>query len=51
MNQIEAGWRTDLIIHEDGSLRYSARLCVPKGDVRQEVLAEAHNSPYSVHPG
>ena len=25
--------------------------CVPKGEVRQEVLAEAHNSAYSIHPG
>ena len=27
------------------------RICVPKGDIRQEILAEAHNSVYSVHPG
>ena len=26
-DQVEAGLRTDLIIHEDGSLRYGARLC------------------------
>jgi len=32
-------------------LRYGARLCVPKGDVRQELLVEAHNSPYNIHPG
>ena len=31
--QVEAGLRTDLLLHEDGSLRYGARLCVPKGDV------------------
>jgi len=23
---------------------------VSKGDVRQELLTEAHNSPYSIHP-
>jgi len=47
---VEAGLRTDLLIHEDGSLRYGARLCVPKGDVRQELLTEADNSRYNVHP-
>ena len=34
-NQVEAGLRTDLIINEDGSLIYGARLCVPKGNVRK----------------
>ena len=48
---MEAGLRTDLLLHGDGSLRYRARLCVTKGDVRQELLAEAHNSPYNIHPG
>jgi len=33
-DQVEDGLRTNLIIHGDGSLRYGARLCVPKGDVR-----------------
>ena len=50
-DQVEVGLRTDLIIHGDGSLRYGVRLCVPKGDVRQELLAAAHNSPYNIHPG
>jgi len=49
--QVEAGLRTDFVIHEDGSLLCHARLCVLKGDVRQELLAEAHNSPYFIHPG
>ena len=50
-NQVEPRSRTGLIINEDGSLIYGAILCVPKGDVRQELLAESHNSPYNVHPG
>ena len=50
-DQVEAELRTNLIIYGDGSLRYDVRLCFPKGDVRQELLAEAHNSPYSIHPG
>jgi len=48
---VETGLRNDLIINGDGSLRYGARLCVPKGDIRQELLAESLNSPYNIHPG
>ena len=33
------------------TLRYGVRLCVPKGDMRQELLAETHNSSYSIHLG
>ena len=50
-NQVEAGLRTDLMIHEDISLTYGTRLWVPKGDVKQELPAEAHNSSYNIHPG
>ena len=36
----------------DGVLRYKGRLCVPNvGELRQHILAEAHNSRYSIHPG
>ena len=35
----------------DGVGRYQGRLCVPDvGDLRQHILAEAHNSRYSIHP-
>ena len=47
--QVEAGLRTYLIVHEDRFLRFGARLCVPKGDVRQKLLEEAHHSPYFIH--
>ncbi|XP_070008339.1 uncharacterized protein [Nicotiana sylvestris] len=37
---------------EDGVLRCQGRLCVPDVDNhRGRVMAEAHNSRYSVHPG
>jgi len=49
-NQVEVGLRTDMQIHGDGTLCFGDRICVPKGDVRQEVLSEAHNSAYSIHP-
>ena len=36
----------------DGVFRYQGRLCVPNvGELRQHILAEAHNSRYSIHPG
>ena len=36
----------------DGVLRYQGRLCAPDvGELRQQILAEAHNSKYSIHPG
>ncbi|KAH0682275.1 hypothetical protein KY289_020027 [Solanum tuberosum] len=35
-----------------GVLRYQGQLCIPKvGELRQQILAEAHNSRYSIHPG
>ena len=49
--QLEAGLRTDMRIHTDGALFHGDRLCVPKGEVQQRVLAEAHSSAYSIHPG
>jgi transposase InsO family protein len=48
--QVEANERFDIRIH-DGALFYGDRICVPKGEVRQEVLQEAHSSAYSIHPG
>ena len=36
----------------DGVLCYQGRLCVlAVGELRQDILAEAHNSRYSIHPG
>ena len=36
----------------DGVLHYQGRLCVPDvGEFRQHILAKAHNSRYSIHPG
>lgn len=37
---------------EDGTLRYQGRWCVPNDvDLKRKILEEAHNTPYSVHPG
>jgi len=49
--EVEAKLRQNIVIHVDGSLQFGSRLCVPSGEVRRELLSEAHSSPYSVHPG
>jgi len=49
--QVEAGLRTDICVRPDGALYFGDRLCVPQGEVRQKILAEAHSSAYSIHPG
>jgi hypothetical protein len=35
----------------EGVLWFKNRLCVPKGEAREVLLDEAHNSAYSIHPG
>jgi hypothetical protein len=40
-------FRTD----EEGVLWFKNRLCVPKGEAREVLLDEAHNSAYSIHQG
>jgi hypothetical protein len=41
----------DLRTNEQGVLWFKNRLCVPKGEAREVLLNEAHNSAYSIHPG
>ena len=39
-------------IHEDGSLRYDYRWCVPNNsDLRTRILREAQSSYFPIHPG
>ena len=49
---LEKGKSPGFVVHEDGTLRFQNRLCVPKnGELRKQILEEAHNTRYSVHPG
>ena len=42
----------DFRVDNEGTLWYKDRICVPrKGDFRQIIMDEAHNSAYSIHPG
>ena len=35
-----------------GTLMFQGRICVPElADLRKKILAEAHESSYSIHPG
>ena len=37
---------------KEGAIMYKGRLCVPDyKNIRNEILYDAHNTPYSVHPG
>ena len=47
--QVETGLRSDVCIHTD-ALYFRGRICVPQGEIRQKILAEAHSSAYSIHP-
>ena len=44
--------RVDVFSQEgDGLLRNHGKLCVPDvGELRHYILAETHNSTYSIHP-
>ena len=50
--EVESGQRGDLSLREDGTVVMGQRLCVPNvGDVRREIMEEAHSSAYAMHPG
>ena len=50
--EVESGQRGDLSLREDGTVVMGQRLCVlDVGDVRREIMEEAHSSAYAMHPG
>ena len=50
--EVESGQRGDLSLREDGTMVMGQRLCVPDvGDVRRDIMEEAHSSSYAMHPG
>ena len=51
-NEVREGKETTFTLSEDGILHLDGRLCVPNDEeMRKQILSEAHNTPYSVHPG
>ncbi|KAL0360967.1 UNVERIFIED_CONTAM: hypothetical protein Sradi_3781200 [Sesamum radiatum] len=51
-NKVEAGSSSDFHLKNDGNLHMKNRLCVPSdSDLKRDIMAEAHRSRLSVHPG
>ncbi|KAM5578041.1 hypothetical protein ABKV19_008388, partial [Rosa sericea] len=49
---VRGGWQPDFSIRRDGTLMFGKRLCVPNVEaLKLEILNEAHNSAYALHPG
>ena len=48
---VESRKKLDFNISADGVIRFQGRLYVPDDrSIKEEILREAHNTPYSVHP-
>ncbi|KAL5554707.1 hypothetical protein UlMin_042108 [Ulmus minor] len=44
--------KVEFSISPDGVLHCKGRLCIPDDDeLKEQILSEAHTTPYSVHPG
>lgn len=51
-DQLSQGKTREFSLDEDDLVRYGNRLYIPKsGDLRDIILAEAHKSRYTLHPG
>ena len=52
LHRISEGRPSEFNIKEYGSLWFQDRICVPDiPEVKQLILKEAHETPYSIHPG
>ena len=50
--KVSLGKASEFNVDEQGILWYGERLCVPNiKDLKQQILAESHTAPYSIHPG
>jgi hypothetical protein len=49
---MEEGRGLDFIEDDQGTIWFKNRICVPEIDnLRENILKEAHDSTYSIHPG
>ena len=48
---MQTGDALDFTIDDGGVLKFRYRIYVPSGGLREEIMQEAHNSKYSIHPG
>ena len=52
MNGVKKNTKPEFVTSNYGVLKFRNRLCVSKiGDLRREILEEAHNSRFLIHPG
>ena len=50
--KVEIGTNKQFTIREDGALVIGNRICVPEeGELREQIMIEAHTAPYAMHPG
>ena len=50
--KVSLGKASEFNVDEQGILWYGVRLCVPNfQDLKQQILAESHTTPYSIHLG
>jgi hypothetical protein len=51
VENIAKGMAPGFHVDDNGTLWFGKRLCVPKNKaIREEILREAHESTYSIHP-
>ncbi|KAL0313394.1 UNVERIFIED_CONTAM: Retrovirus-related Pol polyprotein from transposon.6 [Sesamum radiatum] len=52
LERMKQGKKPNFSIRADGVIVNGERVCVPDVDgLREEILREAHNAPYAMHPG
>ena len=50
--EIEGGRKPEFQIRNDGVIVRGSRICVPEiGELKREIMEEAHSSEYAMHPG
>ena len=50
--EVNCGQKVNFSLRGDGVLTLGGRLCVPANEVlEREILDEAHNSIFAMHPG
>ena len=50
--QVLEGKNVEFSVSTDGILHFKGRLCIPDdAQIKEQLLSEAHTTPYSVHPG
>ena len=50
--EIKGGRKPEFQIRDDGVIVKGSRMCVPKiGELKREIMEEAHSSGYSMHSG